>query len=357
MKAKTALGVPLVGLIVCVGSALLLYRVSAAVAAEEEMTLALTVTCERQPILTCEPLVLEVRISNRGAVPIKIDKSLSLGGPLTLHISGPEGGTRRYKPIRIASRVPTLQTIRPGEAQAYRLVLVYGAMPLPGKGYAACFPFSEPGDYVLAFSYETDTRRLQAEPLKVRVAEVQGRDQEALDLFRGTKQGEFIEDRTKKVVPPELRRLATEYPNTVYGRYARYYLAAMLLEHRFDWSKVRGMLGSELAGLDRGKAELRLVEKVFEKTASEFADLARGEPAFPLADQCLLYQARCYTGSPANRRAEAVAVLEDLVKRFPESPVAVKAKKRLEQFRKQAAKRLEKLGKKAPAPTTRPSSP
>ena len=91
----------------------------------------------------------------------------------------------------------------------------------------------------------------------------------------------------------------------------------------------------------------RLTENASRKTAWEFADLARSEPAFPLADQCLLYQADCYLNSPADRRAEAVKVLEDLVAKYPESPVAV-----------EAHKRLEKLGKKAPAPpTTQPSAP
>jgi len=204
--------------------------------------------------------------------------------------------------------------------------------------------FPRPGRYTLTVQYPPRHGAVAA--LKVHVSEPVGRDKQALELFRRWKHRPFIERLIKKPPPPELRRLATDYPETVYGRYARFYLATLVLQHRFDWEEARRKLASELAGLDPFEAELRMFDEVYANTAAEFADLARSESAFPLADQCLLYQARCYTGSLANRQAEAVAVLKDLVKRFPQSPVAVKAKKR-----------LEKLGKKVPAPTTRPSSP
>jgi len=187
---------------------------------------------------------------------------------------------------------------------------------------------------------------LKAPVLQVTVREPEGREKQALALFRGKAQGEFLHmwDMAALGPPPEFAQLARKYPDTVYGRYARFFRAASIVG--FDWAEARRTFAAELVGLDRGKAEMRLLEKVSEKRASEFADLARSEPPFPLADQCLLYQAECYLNSRANRRTEAVKVLRDLVAKYPESPVAVKAKKR-----------LEKLGTKAPAPTTSPPSP
>ena len=75
----------------------------------------------------------------------------------------------------------------------------------------------------------------------------------------------------------------------------------------------------------------------------------------PLGDEVLLRLGLCY--GRLERNAEAIRAWQESLTKFPNSPVAVKAKKRLEQLRKQAARRLERLRKKTAAPTTSPPSP
>jgi len=315
---------------------------------EEHVQFDVTVTTPRAQILVCEPFVLDIAIRNAGASAVEIDELYSPSSPLFIHLRGPDGKQIRFGPTVSVYRGVRTLTLRAGAVYTHREILLYGMLYGSHGRKEAGYPFSTPGEYVLTLTYAPRYPKqptFEAGALKVTVLESSGRERRALELFRGRKQAWFVEW-SQGNVPEEFRRLAVEYPDTVYGRYARFYLAATVIEHRFDWAEARREFASELAGLDRGKAERRLLEKVFEKAASEFAHLARGEPAFPLADQCLLYLAECYLKRYVNRRAEAVKVLKDLVAKYPESPVAVKAKKR-----------LEKLGKKPPPPTTRPSSP
>jgi len=308
--------------------------------------LSVTLSSPRTAILQYEPLILDIGIGNPGVTKCEINEPGSLGHDFIVQITGPAGTTRQYTSRGGAWRERKPVVLEPGQTYTCRFVVHHGVfVSHRPRRHSMNYVFPQPGVYSVSVHYPPGKGTVGT--LNVQVSEPMGRDKEALQLFRGRKQADFVERPTsQREVPEEFRRLAAEYPDTVYGRYARFYLAATVLQHRYDWQQARRTFAAELAGLDRVKAERRLFEKVFEKTAAEFADLAAAKPAFPLADQCLLYEAQCYTGSPANRKAEAVAVLEDLVKRFPKSPVAVKARKR-----------LEKLGAKAPAPTTRPSSP
>jgi len=329
--------------------------VSAPAAAQEELNYTISVASSRSVILVCEPLVLDVAVRNDGGSRVEFPEMLEgVTFPLSFEVIGRDGEMWLYGPLRQLEREEGPKVLlAPGEVYRYRKNLLYGVWRSPPGAKEAkrtAYAFPKPGDYDIRVAFrvvhQRQERRFESPRFKVTVVEPTGREREALELFRGTKQAEFIEDLTKRIPPPELRRLATEYPETVYGRYARFYLARTVLEHRFDWEEARRARASELAGLNPTTANRRLREEVYRKTAAEFADLARSEPAFPLADQCLLYQADCYLNSPADRRAEAVKVLEDLVAKYPESPVAVEARKR-----------LEKLVKKAPAPTTQPSAP
>jgi len=311
--------------------------------------LVVAATSPRTTILCCEPLMLDIEIANQGDASVDVEEPMTLGHPFEVHVTPPDGQRFRYTSPWSGSHSIRKVTIDPGAVYRARMTLLYGGLRSAHQHRQFLHIFSTPGDYVVEVAYwphRPKGPRLEAAALHVEVVEPHGRQGEALQLFRGQKQIEFMAIGRGKTPPEQLVRLKTQYPDTVYGRYARFYLAAALLEHRFDWQEARRTFAAELAGLDRLKAERRLFEKVFEKTAAEFADLAGAKPAFPLADQCLLYEAQCYTGSPANRKAEAVKVLRDLVERYPKSPAAVKARKR-----------LEKLGTKPPAPTTTPPAP
>ena len=309
--------------------------------AQEAHNYNVAVSSRRSVIQVCEPLVLDVAVRNDAAIVVEFHKMWKGSTqPLSFRVTAPDGGQWAYLPLVMTERAlgPKLP-LAPGKIYRYREILLYGGWQ-PGEGVKkAAYAFPEPGEYLVHAVFQHLQRRFESLPLKVTVVEATGREREALELFRGTKQAWFVEW-SKRQVPEEFRRLATEYPETVYGRYARYYLATAVIEHHFDWEEAHRARAADLAGLDPTASNRRLREEVYRKTASEFADLAKAESAFPLADQCLFYL------SNLKGKGEAVKVLEDLVGKYPESPVAVEARKR-----------LEKLGKKVPAPTTQPAAP
>ena len=63
-----------------------------------------------------------------------------------------------------------------------------------------------------------------------------------------------------------------------------------------------------------------------------FEALSKEQPPFPLADECLLQLAECHVR--LERKQEAVATLQKLLKEFPDSPIAPEAEKKLRQLMK-----------------------
>jgi len=141
--------------------------------------------------------------------------------------------------------------------------------------------------------------------LSVAVREPQGLEAAAFELFEGRRQAYFMAGRTLQRSMGEFQLLARDHPWTVYGRYARYYLAKALVAPRPQYAK-----------------------SPYAKAAGLLEGLVSEDSGFPLTDQCMLDLADCY--EQTNRAGEARTVLEKLLEGFPESPVATPAKKKLD---------------------------
>ena len=121
----------------------------------------------------------------------------------------------------------------------------------------------------------------------------------------------YIYGVTDKSFIPQFEKLGKEYyPDTVYGQYARFY------------STYNKFINPNF-GRNANK---------YEVAAPLFAELASLRPTFPLADECMLYQAECYLFT--DRGDEAIGILEDLKRKFPNSPVVQGAQKVIEKLRR-----------------------
>jgi hypothetical protein len=285
--------------------------------AAKPLNLGLSVMSPRTKILACEPLVLHISIRNLGSEPIKMPCPVGFNGPLVLEITSPDEVKKRYYALLRIRRFLRTRVLRPGEVCRQTEVLVYGILDVPGKGKQANFIVPSPGTYRVHLRYEggaSQDARFEAEPLQVTVVEPRGRDLQARALFGAAGSGEFMG--RAGGLTEEFKRVANEYGDTVYGRYARYFLV----------ERLRARYLMEMGGGPHLEA------------------LLKDAPDFPLADECLLHLSMYL--QVRGRRPDAIRALEEIIKKYPHSPVAPRA-----------AKRLEGLRKKAPAPTTQPSSP
>jgi tetratricopeptide (TPR) repeat protein len=255
----------------------------------------------RTEILTCEPLVLDVELHNVGDAEVQVPVPLAMSGlGFAVTIVPPEGPEFKYQPLEYESHLSLRQVrIAPGKVYRRRDVLLYSGQ---GNGMYA---FEVPGTYALRVSYTPGARSgptFQSEALQVKVASPDGGEREALALFKGMSQVYFMYGSDKPSIP-EFVKLSERYPTTVYGRFARYYMARQL---------VTGACG-------RSHENYLKAGAVFEKLIEE-------RRSFPLADQCMVYLAECYRHT--GKAEEAAKLLEELVKQYPESPVAQAARER-----------------------------
>jgi len=277
--------------------------------AQQEGALVLRVSSLRTEILPCEPFVLDIEVRNAGDSVVQFPEILTLGfDGLRIQVTEPGGLSWRYVGLGdglSVEGVPNV-TLHPGGVYRYRALLHYSAH---GRGRYA---FPRPGHYELSVTYAPfssvrpagdEGPKLEAKPIKVTVLEPEGRDAEALELFKRMERPRSLL-LSGKELPEELQKLAEEYGETPYGRYARYSLAYRLLNPNF------------------GRSETN-----YRKAAPMFEELAGEEPPFPLADQCLFYLAECYEYT--GRKRQAVEVLQKLLEDFPLSPVAEEAQNKL----------------------------
>ena len=290
------------------------------------MRLEVTMIAPRPAILLHEPLVLDIQVRNAGPSPATMDRlNCNLKG-LALRVTGPEGKTRGCRPGVSVNLLRSRQVVlAPDQVYLYRMVLLHGMLGSDGKRKTPGYVFPVPGQYSVVLTYHPGYPKgstFEAAALQVFVEEPQGRDREALELFCNESIQHFFTMNPsdgQMDAPKDFQRLAEEYADTAYGRFAQFYLLG-------DLSRVLAMKDDER-----------------QKSLAALEGLARNAE-FPLPDEVLLHLGLCY--ACLERKAEAVKVLKDLLAKYPKSPVAVKAKKR-----------LEKLGTKARAPTTSPPSP
>ena len=294
-----------------------------AVAAEgQDMGLEVTMSTPRPAILRGEPLVLDIHIRNGGDSALKIYPLNYNLNAVSLRIIVPEGERKVYRPVMSISFFGRHElTLAPREVYTYRTLVLYGLLESERRERTGGHVFPTAGEYSVELTYHPGYRkglRLEAPPLKVSVQDPQGRDLQAFEIFlAGRVRDFFAQDLSQP--PEEFESLAKQYPDTPYGRLAQFYLLR-------DLSTLLAMQADER-----------------HKSLAALEGLARNAE-FPLPDEALLHLGLCY--ACLERKPEAIAAWEEIGRKFRNSPVAP-----------QAAKMLEKLGKKAPAPTTQPATP
>jgi len=303
-------------------------------AAQGPARLEVRVTSPRTDLLVCEPLVLDVQVRNVGQTDVKQYDMRPGDFGYAISVCVPLGGTVSYQPggsgpMRVNVKTVTL---RPGETYRHREVIV---------SFSSFSHFlAQVGTYSVQVSCSPDGRTesaVQSAPLMVDVREPQGLDAAAFELFEGRRQALFMAGRTDERSMGEFQLLARDYPRTVYGRYARYYLAKALVAPRPQYAK-----------------------SPYAKAAVLLEGLVSEEQAFPLTDQCMLDLAECY--EQTNRKDEARALLGKLLERFPDSPVAAPAKKKLDSLQPptptpQVPQGVDAKPEPAAAPQPQPDQP
>jgi lipopolysaccharide biosynthesis regulator YciM len=109
---------------------------------------------------------------------------------------------------------------------------------------------------------------------------------------------------------PDFETLRVDYTDTIYGQYARFYLA--------DRKNIR-----RPEAQPEGWDNVTYGNYPFTESIARYTSLLEDAPDFPLADECMLNLAKAYRS--VNKTAEAAAVLAELIEDFPESPVIQEA--------------------------------
>jgi hypothetical protein len=301
-------------------------------AAQEQPKLQVRATSPRPDLLVCEPLVLDVQVKNVGEADAKLREMRPGDYGYSLNVRTPHGSTVFYKDVveSIRGQVRTI-TLAPGETYRRREVIVCFS--------SLSYVIGDVGPYSVEVSFSPDGRPESAvqAALLVVVREPQGLDAEGFGLFEGRRQALFMAGRTDERSMGEFQLLARDHPRTVYGRYARYYLAKALVAPRPQYAK-----------------------SPYAKAAVLLEGLVSEEQGFPLTDQCMLDLAECY--EQTNRKEEAKAILGKLIERFPESPVVAPAKKKLDSLQPptptpQVPQGVDAKPEPAAAPQPQPDQP
>ncbi|HIJ73565.1 MAG TPA: hypothetical protein HPP83_05620 [Candidatus Hydrogenedentes bacterium] len=278
----------------------------------DQLEMEMTLTTPRCRIQAFEPLVLDINIRNVSDAEARLRGPVCTWGPhFRVHISPAEGEAYKYEFPRFGQLCgppsPPVP-LGPQSVFAYRQILLRCA------DGPETYAFALPGEYKVGVRYEPRTGAVfEAAPLVVTVVEPEGREAEALELW---KQGKFWFLGVTRP-RPERERLRTEYGDTVYGQYARFLLAHHQAIRRPE-SKPEGWTESEY------------LRYPFAESARRLLALLQDAPDFPLADQCMLDLASAYRYS--HRRQEAVAVLGELLQDFPTSPTIPEAQALLDQL-------------------------
>jgi len=273
----------------------------------EQLILEVSLTAPRVCIRTCEPIALDMQVRNAGATHAEFDGDISSwASNFDIHVSPPEGQQYRYR-SRVSGGYMTPRppiVLSPGEVFVHREILwVSGYAP---GGYM----FSTPGEYQVEVRYEPREGAVyRPKPLTISVTEPQGREAEALELWKQEKFW-FLSGMSPT---PVTERLRVEYGDTVYGHYARFCFADPSYtrpteEFSVDWS--------------REKVQ-EWADAPFDESVRRYTSLLEDAPAFPLADECMLNLAKAY--SSLRRKAEAAQVLQDLLEDFPNTAAAREA--------------------------------
>ena len=288
----------------------------------EEAQLSLALSSPRTQIFECEPLVLDFRIQSTCSEELVILPILSIRDGMTsvFVVDAESSRTELDALLYLTLAAPPWEFVSPGGGITCRHVVMYSSH---GKG---AYAFPEPGDYTIEVTYDPVLRgpdgepdgshpQIQPQPLHVKVLPVEGGNADAQAIWKQRmKRCGYRPNCTKPGA--DLDVLVAQYGDTVYGQYARFYLADPT---KMPWpERPEGMSTGEYGQMRPRQA------------AAELEALLQEAPDFPLADEAMFRLAECY--SQVGRRQDAVDLLADLLEEFPNSPVAPEAEEKLDKL-------------------------
>ena len=283
--------------------------------------------CELLPtktsVLLCEPLVVDLRLTNASQRDIYVPVSASMGpGDIRVTYSGPDGTTGLCMPALHEFTEDKRRALAPGESFYSRLFLVLS--DAQDSRRQARFVFDQAGTYRIRAGIHVygaprggRALRIESEPIEVTAVEPKGEDREALLLYRvglrgvslGLMAGAGMPDLGVKE-KEDLKRLMAEYPESIYAQYVVYRQARFTLGH----------YGPILALPEPH------VPQPLRTHLERMEALVRSHPDFPALDEVMLGLAQCYevAGSyeGAWHREESEKLRAQIVSRFPDGAVA-----------------------------------
>ena len=261
-------------------------------------SVAYTIGSPKQTYVCCEPLVLELTLTNVTQDPLRVNAPWHIGdGRTTLYQQRPGSEEHaRYVPAIFRDySSPNRVELAPGGAYTVRdLLTAYGG--------TSAFVLDRPGVHRFRVEVQVAPADGQEAPagkrpsvltnwLEITVRAPEGRESEALALWTEGLKTNGFELNSFATRGGALSRLLTEFPDTAYAFYGRHKRCT-----------VGGLTESSLGELE---------------------DLYLNAPDFALRDEVMLDLARAY--SFAQRHDDAAAVLGELLAEYPDSPLAEEA--------------------------------
>ncbi len=264
-------------------------------------SVAYTIRSPKQTYVCCEPLVLELTLTNVTQDPVQVNAPWDIGdGRTTVYQQRPGSEEQaRYVPAIFSDYLsPNIVELAPGGAYTVRdLLTAYGG--------TSAFVLDRPGVHRFRVEAQLAPADGQDAPsgkrpsvltnwLEVTVRAPEGRESEALALWTEGLKTNGFDLNSFATRGGALSRLLTEFPDTVYAFHGRHKRCT-----------VGGLTESSLGELE---------------------DLYLNAPDFALRDEVMLDLARAYRS--AQRYSDGAAVLGELLAEYPDSPLAEEAAER-----------------------------
>ncbi len=264
--------------------------------------LALEIRSTKPSYLLAEPVLVDITVRNAGSEPVAVKPELAVETQnVSLDIAQGTGTFERYDPgfVQEPSRMP--QTLQPAEAITHRQLVLYSRQD---------FAFPSAGSYRLramlhGFGVRPD---VASNTIEIQIAPPAGGEAEAMRLFRTREVAELaLELNEAPAAVDRLELLMTRHRDTVYGKYAQYYLARRQM-HEFFARKANPVQAGKL-----------------------YRDLLRRDPQFPLAARAHFELGTAL--SDTDQKEEARQAFDLVVKTAPDTLLRQTAARRLQALR------------------------
>lgn len=275
----------------------------------------LRIELNNEGFLIGEPIVVTTKIVNTGSGAIRIYPSLNPGeGYLRFKVTSPDGTSEWYRPSTLIDVIYSGKgrELLPGQHCYGRWNLVSGCRrghytaPTPGKYKLQAFYRSPIGHE------EVFRGKLESNVVELQVVQPTGNDADALDLFRESNRftqfgeaGDIYPYGAKNA----LEQLVTLYPNSVYAKYARYYIAMTYVTG--IWDQPCTTTGAT-------------VTHHWDRALEHFETLVENHRDFAYAEETQFFMGKCYY--KLGKTDKARTTLRDFLSKYPESPLLKHAK-------------------------------